>query len=213
MAAKIYDYITPEQVDHFMTYGWIMLSAAFTKEQADAWTENLWTRLGYDKDDKTSWLLEKINMPSHSYIDVRTFAPNAWKAICDLTGGEERLDPASTKWADAFIVNFGSEATKGTVVAPRDLDNWHVDGDFFIHYLDSSEQGLLVIPVLSDIAENGGGIIFVLMVSVSWPGTCETILRESRRTWHAVERNTCTTNSAGLWNRYETSQNVPSSSR
>jgi hypothetical protein len=28
---------------------------------------------------------------------------------------------------------------------------------FFIDYLDSPEQGLLAIPVLSDIAENGGG--------------------------------------------------------
>jgi len=30
-------------------------------------------------------------------------------------------------------------------------------GDFFIHFLDSPEQGLLVIPLFTDILPNGGG--------------------------------------------------------
>ncbi len=30
-------------------------------------------------------------------------------------------------------------------------------GDFFIHFLDSPEQGLLVIPLYTDIHPNGGG--------------------------------------------------------
>lgn len=157
MVNRSYRFLSPEQVEHFIDYGWIKMPAAFTKIQADEWMADLWVRLGYDKNDKSSWILEKVNMPSHNSIDVREFAPKVWGAICDLTGGEERLDPASALWSDAFIVNFGSEASKGTVVPPRDLDNWHVDGDFFLHYLDSPEQGLLVIPVLSDIAENGGG--------------------------------------------------------
>lgn len=37
------------------------------------------------------------------------------------------------------------------------LDNWHNDGDFFVHFLDSPEQALLVIPLWSDIAHKGGG--------------------------------------------------------
>jgi len=37
------------------------------------------------------------------------------------------------------------------------LGNWHVDGDFFVHFLDSPEQALLVIPLFSDIAARGGG--------------------------------------------------------
>ena len=39
---------------------------------------------------------------------------------------------------------------------PKTLDNWHVDGDFFVHFLDSPEQALLVIPLFSDIAPGGG---------------------------------------------------------
>lgn len=37
------------------------------------------------------------------------------------------------------------------------LDNWHNDGDFFVHFLDSPEQALLVIPLWSDIEHKGGG--------------------------------------------------------
>jgi hypothetical protein len=32
-----------------------------------------------------------------------------------------------------------------------------VDGDFFVHYLDSPEQALLVIPLWTDIVPGGGG--------------------------------------------------------
>ena len=40
---------------------------------------------------------------------------------------------------------------------PKQLNGWHVDGDFFVHFLDSREQALLVIPVFEDIALSGGG--------------------------------------------------------
>ena len=38
-----------------------------------------------------------------------------------------------------------------------DLENWHNDGDFFVHFLDSPEQALLVIPLWSDIVSKAGG--------------------------------------------------------
>jgi len=34
---------------------------------------------------------------------------------------------------------------------------WHKDGDFFRHFLDSPEQGLLTIVLWSDIEHRGGG--------------------------------------------------------
>jgi hypothetical protein len=43
------------------------------------------------------------------------------------------------------------------VPKPTELDGWHVDGDFFIHFLDSPEQGLLVIPLFTDIQDRAGG--------------------------------------------------------
>lgn len=75
----------------------------------------------------------------------------------DLLGGEERIDEASSSWGDSFIVNLGAPQYEGDVrIHPTDLDNWHVDGDFFVHFLDSPEQALLVIPLYSAIKPRGG---------------------------------------------------------
>jgi hypothetical protein len=59
----------------------------------------------------------------------------AWDAICDLLGGAERIDGAagSSTWGDSFIVNLGApQYENDDVIDPRDLGNWHVDGDFFV---------------------------------------------------------------------------------
>ena len=156
MAVNKYQFLTADQVEHFMDYGWVSISNCFTTEQAEQWTKDLWTRLGYDRDNPSTWVLEKINMPMINSIDAREFAPRAWGAICELCGGEERITERSRDWGDNFIVNFGKPKLKGRIIGPREVDNWHVDGDNFIHYLDSPEQGLLVIPCITDVLENGG---------------------------------------------------------
>jgi hypothetical protein len=52
----------------------------------------------------------------------------------DLLGGEDRIDKEASSWGDSFIVNLGTEALEHVTeyIQPRDLDNWHVDGDFFV---------------------------------------------------------------------------------
>ena len=40
---------------------------------------------------------------------------------------------------------------------PRGSVGWHKDGDFFRHFLDSPEQGLLTFVLWSDIEPRGGG--------------------------------------------------------
>lgn len=130
---------------------------AFTQEKADKVTETVWTRLGMDPNDRSTWTRLRTNMPSHSTFDAADFAPRAWAAICELCGGEDRVDPDSRIWRDSLIVNLGAADHEGKPVPPQDLPEWHVDGDFFIHYLDSPEQGLLVTPLFTDIVPNGGG--------------------------------------------------------
>ena len=109
-----------------------------------------------DPNDQSTWTRHRTNMPSHSTWDASTFAPRAWAAICELCGGEDRVDPESKIWRDSLIVNLGSAEHQGAPVPPQDLPEWHVDGDFFVHYLDSQEQGLLVTPLFTDIVSNGG---------------------------------------------------------
>jgi len=98
-------------------------------------------------------------MPSHRTFDASVFAPKAWAAICELCGSEDRVAAESKEWRDSLIVNLGTPEREGKPMAPRDLPGWHVDGDFFIHYLDSPEQGLLVTPLFTDILPGGGGTV------------------------------------------------------
>ncbi|KAF9498067.1 hypothetical protein BDN71DRAFT_1481368 [Pleurotus eryngii] len=146
-----YKYLSPEQVDKFLEDGYIVIKNAFTKEKAAEWTKSMWTLLGIDPDDKTTWYKERIHMPWHKReLGVPLF---------DLLGGEDRIDEESSAWGDSFVVNLGTDALEQAEGGrhPTDLDNWHVDGDFFVHFLDSPEQGLLVIPILSEIQPRGGG--------------------------------------------------------
>lgn len=151
--------LTEAQKEHFLKHGYIHLTDCFTKEQADEKTKDIWIRLGMSPDDKSTWTQSQINMPSHWTFDAATFAPKAWAAISELCGGEDRISPQSREWRDAYIVNFGTPEGEGKLVAPKELVRWHVDGDFFVHYLDSPEQALLVIPLFTDIEPNAGGTI------------------------------------------------------
>ncbi|KAI1144496.1 hypothetical protein F5Y05DRAFT_407886 [Hypoxylon sp. FL0543] len=149
--------LTQEQKDFFLANGYLKLTNCFTPEQAADMTEGVWTRLGMSPTDKSTWTKERINMPWHRTFDVAEFAPKAWSAICELCGGEDRVHPDSREWRDSLIVNLGTAEKEGKPTPPQELSVWHVDGDFFVHYLDSPEQALLVIPLFTDIVPQGGG--------------------------------------------------------
>ncbi|KAL1601818.1 hypothetical protein SLS60_006733 [Paraconiothyrium brasiliense] len=116
-----------------------------------------------DPNDMSTWDTKnesgRVNMPIHKYFAASSIAPKAWFSICQLLGGEARVNDSVSNWKDSFIVNVGTPQGAGKYVKPQNLENWHVDGDFFVHYLDSPEQALLVIPLWSDIVPNGGGTI------------------------------------------------------
>jgi hypothetical protein len=110
-------------------------------------------------------------MPYHKREDAATFAPKvallssfeseslrltsntqAWAAMCELLGGEERVEPKSAMWTDGFIVNLGRDETEGgkpdrenKVIDPKDLGNWHVDGDFFVSICPSISSIRLIL--------------------------------------------------------------------
>ena len=150
--------LTNAEKEHFLEHGFVKLKGCFSQEQADKVMGNLWTRLGMDPDDKSTWTRLRTNMPAQNYFDAADFASRAWAAICELLGGEENILLEKSKgWRDSLIVNLGSPEHEGKEIAPQDLPLWHVDGDFFVHYLDSPEQALLVIPLFTDIKPGGGG--------------------------------------------------------
>ncbi|KAI0644403.1 hypothetical protein C8Q79DRAFT_912726 [Trametes meyenii] len=154
MAITEYKYLTPEQRDHFLQHGWVKIPKAVKEEYLKQFTENVWVRLGYDPDDKSTWTKEKIHMPRHREIPTREFMPKAWGAMAELLGGEDRIDPTIFEsCGDSLIVNLGAEQWVDKEIPPKDLGNWHM----FTHFLDSGEQGLTVIVLFNDIVPRGGG--------------------------------------------------------
>jgi hypothetical protein len=109
-------------------------------------------------------------MPFFNEFLVSDFAPKAWGGICTLLGGADNVDGNASTWKDGFIVNLGTPQGHNKVVKPQELSGWHVDGDFFVHYLDSPEQGLLVIPLWTDIVAGAGGTFIC-------PGAIPTIAK------------------------------------
>ncbi|KAJ5604632.1 hypothetical protein N7510_009786 [Penicillium lagena] len=157
-AAKPQYTLSEEQKQHWLKHGFIKIPQCFTREAAAEFTSSVWTRLGVSPTDKSTWVQEKVNMPGHTMISVEDFAPKAWHAICELVGGADRIADWCKDWKDGWIVNMGKpEYSPEDDLDPRSLDNWHNDGDWFIHFLDSPEQALLVIPLFSDIKSKGGG--------------------------------------------------------
>ena len=156
-----YKHLSPDQIATWMQYGFVKVPQAFTRGQCSDFTKDLWVRLGFDPNDMSTWTRDMTWMAWHKDVEVSDFAPKAWGAICDIVGGEERIavDDCGS-WSDSFIVNLGKEEFEGQDCNIVDeVDGWHVDGDHFVHFLDSPEQGLLVVPLFSDVLENGGGTV------------------------------------------------------
>jgi hypothetical protein len=153
--ATPYQTLTETDAQHFLEKGWVVVHDCFSPAAAQRYTESVWTRLGYDPEDRSTWEEPSIHMPGHRTIDVATFAPKAWQAACDLVGGEDRV-AGPYSWSDGFIVNLGEGADRPWADPSAESGGWHKDGDFFRHFLDSPEQGLLTLVLWSDVRHQGG---------------------------------------------------------
>jgi hypothetical protein len=148
--------LTQTDIDQFLARGFVKLSGCFSRDAATAMTDQIYPRLGYDRADRSTWAQGRVHMPGREYIEIKTFAPKAWAAMCELCGGEERVVPTA-RWSDAFIVNFNDGADQPWQPPTPQARGWHKDGDFFMHFLDSPEQALLTIVLWSDVVPKGGG--------------------------------------------------------
>jgi hypothetical protein len=157
--------LTEEQIESFLQRGHVTIPQCFTRADAQPWLDEAWIRLGYDPDDPTTWTESRVHMPSRRHVEVKDFAPKVWRAACELLGGEERVERPYT-WGDGFIVNLGLGADREWEPPAQRSTGWHKDGDFFRHFLDSPEQGLLTLALWSDIEPRGGGT-FVAADSVA----------------------------------------------
>ena len=154
--------LTPEEREFFVQHGWLKVKNAIDRKYVDLWLSDLWTRLGWDPDDKSTWREEFLKMPRHREVPAQEFCPKAWAKILEIVGGEDKLDPVRERYhGDQFIVNFGSERLLGKPESerqiPQENDGWHHDNDWYRQFLDSSGNALTIIHCFTDVPKGGGG--------------------------------------------------------
>ena len=148
--------LTDEEVNHFVENGYVVVKDCFDQASAQAWVDRSWVRFGYDRDNPTEWTEKRIHLSGLASVDAREFAPKAWDAAVQLVGGEDRLQ-LPWQWNDGVIANLGVGDNRPWQPPSAQLGGWHKDGDFFRHFLDSPEQGLLTIVLWTDMYHQGGG--------------------------------------------------------
>ena len=147
--------LTQEQREQFLAEGHFVVRRAFPRADAITWVREECAREGYDLDDPQTWTQEYVRIQTQRRVMLEDYAPASWEASCDLMGGPERV--ARKPCIDLFAVNFRQGADKPYRKASADVPGWHKDGWQFRHFLDSWEQGLLGIPLLTDVLPEGGG--------------------------------------------------------
>jgi hypothetical protein len=170
MLARQFQVLSAEQAQHFVEKGYVLVKGCVDPELAKAWTAEAYNRLGYNPNDRSTWAKEIVWMDRNNVARIKDISPRGWGALCDVTGGADRIDDRimeiesqhfttidSREWSDAFIVNFRRGADKPWMKPSPEAGGWHKDGSFFRHFLDSREQGLLTIVYWSDVGHKGGG--------------------------------------------------------
>src|SRR5215475_4121317 len=114
-----------EDVEQFLDRGFVRVRECFTRAAAEEYSKHIWDRLGYDQRDPSTWERPSVHMAAHRDIDVKTFAPRAWRAACELVGGEQRMRVENPyPWIDAFIVNLWLGADKPWEPPSPSLPGW-----------------------------------------------------------------------------------------
>ncbi len=156
-----YNVLTEEQVQQFMERGWVKLEQAFAEEDALAAQDYVWRQLGLrgiKKEDPSTWT-EPIVHIRENYASEEFNRCNTERfvgAIEDLIGeGRYALKGKIVMWG-WWPVNFFEGGD-----APWDVPakGWHYDGQQFHHFINSPDQGLLCIPLFSEIRPQGGGTL------------------------------------------------------
>ena len=153
--------LTDAQVAGFIEDGYVKLEEAVPRSAALAAQDFLWDRLaaqGVRRDDPATWAEPMVHLKEVYADDVfqACQTPRLTGAIEDLVGRDRwagKGRPTAWGW---WPVNFAVGADKPWTVP---TGGWHWDGIQFRHYVDSPDQGLLLLPMFSETGPRGGGTL------------------------------------------------------
>lgn len=146
--------LTPEQNEQFLAEGHLVIKNAFPREQSLEWVKEECAREGYAVDDPGTWRQEYVRVDTERREPLASYAPAAWDAAVALMGGPDQVKYEPS--IHVFAMNFKQGADKPFQPPSAFSPGWHKDGWHFRHFLDSPEQGLLGIPLFTDVLPSGG---------------------------------------------------------
>ena len=135
--------------------GYIVIKGAFPRQDSIDWVRSECARQGYDLDDPTTWTKEYLRLDTAHGKMLPDYAPAAWQASCDLMGGADRVK--SPPGIYTLALNLRQGADKPYQPPSPAVDGWHIDGWHFRHFLNTPDQGLLGISLMTDVFPEGGG--------------------------------------------------------
>lgn len=155
--------LSNEQIEQFIEKGWVKIEEAIPhgaslKAQEEIW-EILFERYQIDKLNKKSWSKSFIQL-SENYKHGAFQACNSEKLILGI---EELLGEGRIEYLYGENFSFGwwpinfSLGNQSNWNIP--IGGWHWDGMHFRHFLNSPEQGILLLIFFSDVSERGGGTL------------------------------------------------------
>ncbi len=169
-AASRCQQLTHAEARQFVEKGYVVAKAAFSPASAGAVREQAWAELeaghGVKRHRPDSWNRSAGFGPrayfrtrgSGARFQLKVDAPRAFESQAELVGGKERLrDGDELAWSDAAIANLGVAGDRSWQPPHPRQRGWHKDGWHFRHFLNSPEQGLLAVPLFSDILPRSGG--------------------------------------------------------
>ncbi len=84
--------LTQNQIDFFVEHNYLVLENAFSPDLARLWVQEAMDQENIDMDDPSTYPGPRKVLPKTKFADVLSISDTWWGAICDLLGGEERVD-------------------------------------------------------------------------------------------------------------------------
>lgn len=159
MTARVVDNIgvgrvlTDKEIEQFIEDGYVVVREAFPSSVAAEVREKLWAELGLSPDDRSQWTKNVVSLQKvfHGPPFSGAFTPRLTSALDELMGAGRYHPPTGLGWWPVAFPGFEPPPWKPPTTG------WHIDGIQFHHHVDSADQGMLPIFLLSDIAPGGGG--------------------------------------------------------
>lgn len=148
----MYKALSQTEIDYFISNGFLLVRNVFPSEPAKIINHMVWEKLDEKPDDPSTWKKPLVWLKEVFKNDIvdQIHTKKYYDAIDDLCG-EGRW--YAHNGAGVWPILFPGFSKTWRV----DEENLHIEGNWFHHRLNSSEQGLVGIQLFTDIEPGGGG--------------------------------------------------------